>query len=242
MKLFRLCTIAICALALCTISCSDGEDGTDGIDGIEGKDGDNGSNGTNGVNGQNGQDGVGFDELTKFGDITVQLVGTRPDDEPFSDSKTYRFAPVEAGVLNSTNDVQIFPFGGGATYQFQIARFYANPDDIHNDNFISFYILINNVGEEDESLLNATITINNHAVIDDGKFFIMNDFFSSGMPNTLIPEFEFSDMAFDPDTNHLSFAYRLLATADGNSSENDLTVTGAVDVTLLEQIPLPDDE
>ncbi|MBS9463397.1 hypothetical protein KIM67_13345 [Flagellimonas sp. 389] len=231
MKLFRLCTIAICALALCTISCSDGEDGTDGIDGIEGKDGDNGSNGTNGVNGQNGQDGVGFDELTKFGDITVQLVGNRPDDEPFSDSRTFKFTPVEADAIASSNSVNTF----GNSHEFEIRRYYANPDEEYQNNYIDFYILINNLGEDDEFLLSANMSVGNHTIIgDDGKFFQINDNF--GLGDVVVLEFEFSDMAFDPETNNLSFAYRLLVDDEGNNSGNELTVSGEVDVTLLELI------
>ncbi|MEM7484147.1 MAG: hypothetical protein AAF348_02965 [Bacteroidota bacterium] len=231
MKLLRLCTIATFALALCTISCSDGEDGTDGIDGIDGKNGDNGSNGTNGVNGQNGQDGVGFDDMTKFGDITVLLNGTRPDGKEFTDSRTFKFTPVQADAIASSNDVFIF----GNSHEFQIRRFYANPGNPLQENYIDFYILINNLGEEDEFLLSVTMSVRNHAVVgDDGKFFRISDSFTLG--DAVVPEFEFSDLVFDPDTNHLSFSYRLLVTAEGNNSGNDLTITGEVDVTLLEQI------
>ncbi|UII76929.1 hypothetical protein LV716_03840 [Flagellimonas sp. HMM57] len=234
MKLFRLCTIAICALALCTISCSDGEDGTDGIDGINGEKGKNGSNGTNGVNGQNGQDGVGFDELTRFGDITIQLVGNRPDGKEFSDSRTFKFTPVEADAISYSNSLTYN--GNPNSLEFEFRRFYANPDNDYQDNYIDFYILVDNPGEEDEFVQVAELSLRNHTIIgDDGKFFEISEKFKLG-DIVVVPAFEFSDMAFDPDTNHLSFAYRLLVTGDGNNSENDLTISGEVDVTLLEQI------
>ncbi|MBS9463396.1 collagen-like protein, partial [Flagellimonas sp. 389] len=88
MKILKLLGIALCALSLCTVSCAP-EDGADGTNGKKGIDGDNGQNGTNGTNGENGKDGAhgaGYEELAKYGHVTMVLEGTRTDNVAFKDS------------------------------------------------------------------------------------------------------------------------------------------------------------
>ena len=63
---------------------ADGADGVDGTDGVDGADGADGVAGANGSDGVDGEDGVGLNDLAKFGAISMNLSGTRPDEVEFA--------------------------------------------------------------------------------------------------------------------------------------------------------------
>ena len=64
---------------LCITSCSDGDNGTNGVNGVDGIDGINSTDGKHGTNGQDGTNAVGYDELAKYGHVSLQLEGIRAD-------------------------------------------------------------------------------------------------------------------------------------------------------------------
>ena len=241
MKITKLLSFALLALSISMVSCS-GEDGTDGINGIDGVDGQDGINGQdgadgeNGTDGQDGTDGVGFDEMTQFGAMTMTLSGTRPDGVAFEDTNTFKFTALEANSL-LYNSVTIDDSDVDNTlYTFQVKRYLTAPDDVINSSSISFSLEFVNLGEPTEELLSGSFDIYSYAVVgDDNKFFQMYDLFENG--GVGVSDFEFTDLVFDAaDNNHLTFSYSFMATAAANDTDHELTVSGDVDVYLLEPI------
>lgn len=256
MKISKLFGIGLLTISVSLTSCSDGEDGAPGLSGIScwdtNGDGINDADedinqdgefnaldcqGLNGQNGQAGENGEGFDELTQFGSITVNLSGTRPDGEAFEDSAVFKFAGLDGGFFDDGGNTMLIEEGPDFTaYSFGIFRFLTAPDDSVNRSYSGLSMVFSNLGEADESLLLGILSLNEYAVIgDDYKYFVMTDSFQSGDNGT--SEFEFTDLSFDRENNnHLSFSYAFTVAANANSSGHELAVSGEVDVHLLEQI------
>ncbi|UII76933.1 hypothetical protein LV716_03860 [Flagellimonas sp. HMM57] len=228
MKLIRLFSLAILALSLGMGSCS-GEDGTNGTDGKDGTDG------TDGAVGKDGKDGVGFDELTKYGNVTLTLTGTRPDDIAFEDSADFKFTAVEGEEFSEHNSVEITEDGEDLRYQFNIIRFISAPDDVYQETIVRFSINATNLGEENEDIVSASLSIFDYPVVgNDNKYFVIDDTYEQD--GTGIQEFEFSDLNFDSETNNLSFSYNIVVDGDFNDSNNSLEISGSSSLTLLEAI------
>lgn len=246
MKSLRLITLTIVALTICMASCS-GEDGRDGINGINGEDGTNGVNGVDGTNGIDGENGMGFDELTKFGYVTMEMEGARPDNLAFTDSTSFKFFPVGANFLQvvapdfPTNSVRFSQQGSDTFHEFGIARFLSAPDDSYQNTGLGLFLNVKNLGQPTQSIEFAYIHIVNYSVIGgDNMYFVMDDIFSSTpFLNAELADFEFSNIAYDTTTQILTLSYSVSVVALNNSSRNDLTVSGTVDVTLLQQITSP---
>jgi len=233
MKINKLIGLAILALSISMVSCS-GEDGQDGINGINGIDGQDGADGQDGQNGENGE---GFDEMSQFGSISLNLSGTRPDGEAFEDSAVFKFAGLDGDFPEGGGNTMIIQEGQDfTTYPFRIFRFLTTPDDDVNKSFTGLSLVFSNLGEADESLLFGEFILNKYTVKgDDYKYFVMTDSYQSGANGT--SEFEFTDLTFDAeDNNHLSFSYSFMVAANTNSSEHELAVSGEVDVYILEKI------
>ncbi|MDF0718305.1 hypothetical protein PY092_19250 [Muricauda sp. 334s03] len=244
MKLLRLFSIALMALSITMISCTgeDGKDGIDGIDGINGQDGANGQDGTNGQDGEDGQDGtdgqngVGFDEMTQYGFITLNLSGTRPDGVAFEDANTFKFTPLTGSNIINNNYLETTDVDNDILYEFIFNRFLTAPDDINNDSYLFCSLNFVNLGEDTEELLGASIYLNNYAVIgDDNKYFTMSDYYGNGNPG--VSDFQFTNFSFDSeDNNHLTYSFSFEVLGANNSSGNHLNVSGTVDVYLLEEV------
>ncbi|WP_438710356.1 hypothetical protein ACSTS3_15205 [Aquimarina muelleri] len=215
--------ILVCILAVFFYNC-DGEDGADGLTG------ENGINGTNGNDGINGENGVGFDELVKYGSIKLTLTGTRPDNVSFTDSSEFKFTPIEGNNLNYTNSV----FKTSSSISFQLLRFLSAPDDIFQETTTGINFVVNNPGEDTQSI-DFSISITNYAIIvDDNKYFVVNNYFNgngSGVTNFNIINYNFNE-----ETNNLTFSFSFNVDRLNNSTGNDLTASGEVDVKVLERI------
>ena len=244
MKLVRLFCVALFAMAFCMTSCSpedgkdgiDGIDGTNGIDGINGQDGADGQDGTDGADGQNGADGVGFDELAKFGHITLELEGTRADNVAFQDSTSFKFMHVEN--FEFYNSVTSSMVGDDLVYSFDIRRFFSSPDDIYQESYMDIFLEIANPGEESETLSFFSYNINEYSVVgSDGKYFYLDHGYNNF--SLEITNLEISDVAYDTETNHLTFSYTFTVNALANATGNDLNMSGTVDVIMLEEIDVP---
>jgi len=250
MKLIKLFGIAVLALGVTMTSCSieDGKDGIDGIDGRDGQDGLNGAdgqdgadgadgvNGLDGAPGQDGIDGLGLEELAKYGFITLELSGTRPDNLPFEDSASYRFSPIDPDDFDIYNIVTITQVGNDTEYFFNFRRFLSSPEGTYTINYMDWELTVVNLGQETESVGDVVIALKHGVIGDDYKYFMINDEYESGGAG--ISEMTFTDLAFDPNAgNHLSFSYAFTVNGANNSSGNDLSISGMVDVNLLELIP-----
>jgi hypothetical protein len=79
-------------VAALMVSCQ-GDDGAPGPAGTNGTNGTNGANGTAGTNGTAGENGVGFEDALKYGKITAELSGKRPDGADFTATIDFPYTP-----------------------------------------------------------------------------------------------------------------------------------------------------
>ena len=214
------------ALSLGTVSCSDGEDGAQGPQGISGEIGDTGQQGEVGENGADGANGAGYDELTQYGYITMNISGTRPDGVPFEDTATFKFTTAENPISN-------FSEWDDVTY-FDTERFLSTPDHVYQNSHIYLSLAILNFQEEGMEMGFETFGLSDYPVVgEDHKYFILN-----ANDNNLI-NFEsiIENFTFDSsDRNHATYSYSFAIPAANNSSGHELQVSGEVDVYLLEEL------
>ncbi|WP_108869671.1 collagen-like protein [Aquimarina aquimarini] len=222
--------LLIGCLGVFLISCEgeDGENGIDGANGINGVDGVNGSNGTDGTNGENGTDGengVGFDELTKYGKITLDIAGTRSDNVAFTHTDELKFIHNDAG----NNDV----FYNDPNMGFSVTRFVNSPDS-HEDSSVRLSLSVNDVGLPTQNF-EFNVRFDDYSVIsDDLKYFNINSTFDQsnmGVSNATI-----TDYSFDETTNNLRCTFTMTVAGANNITGNDMTISGTVDVIVLENL------
>ncbi len=223
MKKNYLKTILICALGIFVTNC-EGEDGANGINGIDGV------AGIDGADGINGENGIGFEELTQYGGITLNFEGTRSDDVTFTDTAEFKFTATEASYVNSHNSVVV----GASSLSFNLLRFLSAPDDIFQYTTSGINLVVNNPGESTQSL-NSNIFVQDYAIVtEDLKYFTFNGSYnntSAGVTNFVI-----TDYNFDDTTNNLTFSFSFDVAGVYNTTGNDLSISGEVDVIVLEEI------
>ncbi len=207
-----------CTLGIFCSSCEEGENGLDGIDGIDG------------VNGSDGENGVGFDELSKFGAITLNLEGTRPDGVPFTKTDVFKFIGVEDIDFENT----VFTDPDTSLLEFDTVRFLSTPDEEFQGSEVEVFAEVTNPGEQNQEIL-IFIGITDYAIIgDDLSFFRFDDSFETddtGVSNVSITNFNFNN-----ETNAFTISFSFDVDAANNSTGNDLSVSGEVDVIVFEDI------
>ena len=201
-----------------------GEDGINGIDGVDGKDG---INGTNGQDGQDGADCVGFDELTQYGYINLEIEGIRSDNQAFQDTTSFKFTPIELdGYSKVTTADDIL-------YTFEIRGYLSAPDDVYQNSYIYLSLVLLNFQEEGMEISFETFGSSQNPVVgEDHKYFILN----ANAINPINFESIVENFTFDSsDRNHAKYSYSIVIPAEDNSSGHELQVSGEVDVHLLEE-------
>lgn len=182
--------------------------------------------------GEDGKDGEGFADLTKYGSISISLDGTRPDNTPFTKSEVFRFTSV-ADIYDYNS-----MYRSGDDLEFNVARFISAPDDTYQETYVEFYLEVSDAGLATESVSLENFRINEYAVIgNDYTYFLLDDYYRLYDPVTYgISNLTVTNYSFDDATNRLRFDYSFVVDGDYNDSDNDLTVTGTVDVNVLEDI------
>ncbi|RIV42957.1 hypothetical protein [Flagellimonas pelagia] len=234
MRLSKIIGSTMLFMSLVMVSCSDGTDGmdgTNGLNGINGTDGKNGVDGTNGEDGQNGSNGVGYDELAKYGQITVDMEGVRPDGEAYQDSAIYRYTAVEASTIPKFNSVSV----SDNITSFKIRRFLSTPDEPLQTSFFQLDMEIQDLGGASQQFGFLHLYTLGYTVIgQDHKFFYLD-----GEDFVLIDDSIIQDFDFDDTSNHLTYNFSVTLPAGQNSSGNEVTFSGTVDVTVLEEVEVP---
>ena len=185
-----------------------------------------------GCSGEDGRDGVGFADLTKYGSISISLDGTRPDDTPFTKSEVFKFTP--------TNDVDDYNsmYRSGDNLEFYVGRFLSAPDDTYQETYLEFYLDVTDAGLATESISLENFAVNDYAVIaDDFTYFRLSDYYRLYDPITYgISNLTVTNYSFNDTTNRLRFDYSFVVDGANNDSNNELTITGTVNVVVLEDI------
>ena len=216
--------ILTCCIAFFIANC-EGEDGVDGVrtDGLDGVDG------INGVDGVDGIDGLGFNELVEHGSIHITLEGTRPDDIPFTNTTEFRFNSVEGNDIEDHNGV-VFDEN---SISFEVKRFISAPDDTYQDSNASFDLIVTDPESETPSF-ELSFGFEEFAVtFDTYEYFQLDNSFNY---NDEITNLEITNYSFDDTTNNLIFSFSFDVAAENNDSGHDLSISGEVDVIVLELI------
>lgn len=233
-------SLLICLLGILITGCEveDGAQGPAGQDGIDGIDGVDGIDGTNGNNGANGIDGEGFNELTKFGSITLSLEGIRPDDIPFTNNNIFKFTPISPNILPLSNSVLATDSG----FEFRFGRFVSAPDDDFLESGVTIILNVTNPGTVDQEF-SFDMRINKYAVISDDLTFFGLSNFPNGIDGSELgfTDVDITNFEFNNETNNLTFSYSLTVSGENNTSNNDLLVSGEVNVILIKinETPIP---
>ncbi|WP_025744077.1 hypothetical protein [Aquimarina pacifica] len=228
-RVFKILFIYGLGLLIASCSVEDGDIGPAGQDGLNGIDGTDGTNGIDGVNGE------GFDELVEFGDISIQLAGTRPDNKAFTATDVFRFMPQSSNVVPFANSVvPIESEESGSTLLFTIGRLLSAPDDNLQSSAIITQLSVTNPGSADQTF-ELNLQIFRYAVIaDDLTFF---DF--SNIGDNQIPELSnvaVTDFSFDSTTNAITFSFTADIPADNNTSGHEVAISGQVNAVVFEEI------
>lgn len=244
MKFLKLFGGAILAISITMVSCSgeDGKDGIDGIDGIngtngtDGKDGTDGMDGQDGTDGQDGIDGIGFEELTQYGFITLKMEGNRPGDNlAFQDSTSFKFTPVNGYYLSQYSFVDSYMVGEEQWFDFSVARFLSTPDDVYQQALMSTFMEISNIGQPTQNMVLFSYNISDYAVVgEDHKYFIVSHSYDSNSPEIL--DLQITEVAYDPETHHLTYSFDFTVDGTGNVTGNPLHISGTVDAIVLQQV------
>lgn len=185
-----------------------------------------------GCSGEDGKDGEGFSELTKYGSISMSLDGIRPDNLPFTDSQVFKFTSV--ADVDDYNSM----YRSGDDLEFYVARFLSAPDDTYQETYVEFNLNVTDAGLPTESISLEYFDLEDYSVIaDDYTYFVMNDYFRLYDPVTYgISNLSVTNYSFNDTTNRLRFDYSFVVDGANNDSNNELTITGTVDVNVLENI------
>lgn len=211
--------LLVCCFGLLLSSC-EAEDGLTGI------------NGANGIDGIDGTDGLGFDENTKFGSITVTLEGTRPDNQSFADTEIFRFVPLSPDFLPIGNTVTT----NESDLQFNVGRFLSAPDDAFQSASILLRLIVSDPGETNQ-IVDLDLLIENYAVVsEDFTFFDVTNTINVVDDNT-VNNAVVTNFSFNEETNALTFSFTADIPAELNTTGNDISVSGEVDVIVLKEIP-----
>lgn len=214
-------TLIICCLGLFLANC-EGEDGAIGSAGEKGADGTNGSNGANGANGENG---LGFDELVKYGDVTLTLTGTRPDDVAFTDTSTFKFIPIR-------KNYNLF-FKGEDYNSFDFNRFLSTPGNRFQRSNIGIELDVRNPGSEEQVFEYFRLDINRFDIISDDLTFFRIDESRFTNEGRGVSNFSITNYSYNEETNTLVFSFSFDVNSDNNLTRNDLSVAGEIDVVLF---------
>ncbi|WP_318344028.1 hypothetical protein [Flagellimonas baculiformis] len=231
MKSIRLIFMAMAAVALSLASCSDGEDGTNGVNGRGGIDGANGADGQDGIDGQDGRGS----EFTKYGDISLNLEGTRADGIPFQDSALFKCMFVGADPYNIeySNTVHTFTHlvGNKPVHRFRVARFLSVPDDWYQENLMYFDLSVAHLGGDEQEVLSFEYLIHQYAVIgDDSKYFVIDHSYD----HNDLSDLNIDGLVFDETKdNRLTFSYSFSLPGNYNETGHELHISGNVDVKLF---------
>ncbi len=215
---------AFCALGILFSNC-EGEDGANGLNGIAGVDG------INGTNGEDGENGVGFDELTQFGSVTVTFEGTRPDNVPFNDTAEFKFTPVEGDQLTDFSGI----IKEESVTHYSITRFLSSPDDDVQETLVGVGLDINNPGQEDETK-ELSFYIDDYAIISDDFKFVVLDEGNHESDDEGVSNVSITNYSFNEETHNLVFSFSFDVVGDDNDTGNDLKISGEVDVIVLEEV------
>ena len=186
--------------------------------------------------GMDGESGESLEIMTQYGHITMNLNGTRPDDQSFQDETTFRFLPVNGNYQVLYNYVETIDSPDGMVHDFVLRRYISTPGMIPQDTFVEISFSIVDPGGTNELVQSGTFWLDHYAVIGaDNKYFTISANFD--MEDNTVLNFQISNVDYNSETMHLTFDYSFTSTdGDQNDTLHNLDISGSANVRLLEDI------
>jgi hypothetical protein len=204
-----------------------GEDGDPGAVGPQGDKGDKGDT---------GEEGVGFDEATQYGNITVQFKGTRIDNKAFDQTVNFKFSPIGPDAANASG-VWDYNNEDGSGTEFNLSR-YNSAIVSYSEGSSNSYFQLNYI-KLDEGDSYVRLGTNVAIVSDDMKFFSLYRYLyaSSFSAEETVTEYDFNSA-----TGTLKFKFKAVIPANGdyNNTGHELEISADVNVIVLQSIQIPD--
>jgi hypothetical protein len=168
---------------------------------------------------------IGLNDATKYGFIKVTWEGTRPDGEPYSVTRNFRFTSSTGPEYSSTVDTGL---DGDIYRDFDVIRFAGaiNESGEGENNYVYLEI---NTQEGDEIFTSADFQLNAPVTTDDKKFFYIYE-------NIEVENEDVTSYKYNEETGKLSYKFTKELTADETNSGYPLTVTVNANVTVFERI------
>lgn len=182
-----------------------------------------------------GENGLGFDERTEFGGVEINLNGTLPNREDFNTSTSLPIASVSTVDVDLTEEeeenIHTFTIGYESVGPFSSA---------------TIVLSVTDIGGNDEEINSFSLTVGGiQILIEDNQPFVINDSFNFIKDSNIldVDDVDIDNLVFDKATGKLSFSFKFDLDDDQNTTDNDLDVSGTVDVTIFEIVkPDPDEE
>ncbi|WP_431127807.1 hypothetical protein [Flagellimonas flava] len=186
--------------------------------------------------GMDGESGESLEIMTQYGYITLNLDGTRPDDQPFENDATFKFLPVNGNFQLFYNHVEAIDTPDGTVHDFVLRRYISTPGITPQDTFVEISFSIVDLGGTDELVQSGTFWLDHYAVIGaDNKYFTISANFD--MEDNTVLNFQISNVDYNLETMHLTFDYSFTSTdGDQNDTLHNLDISGSANVWLLEDI------
>ncbi|MBT1686755.1 collagen-like protein [Dawidia soli] len=196
-------------------------------DGDPGPAGEQGEAGGKGENGKDGEDGVGFEEATRYGNVTLSLEGHRPDAEAFKKDLDFKFTPV--GVNGFTTSSVVYTEGTDRI--FTVRRFYSSVAQDFQDNQVTINLYVS-YDDDKPVVTGVDFYVRTVITTDDYKFFVLQDSYS---------QFATSgdkEYTYDPATGNLELKLSFTVPGDFefNPTGHDLNVMATVKVKVFESV------
>jgi len=226
-------------------SCSP-EDGIDGINGIDGMDGVDGADGANGADGADGADAIGLEKFAEYGSIEIKVQGIRPDSVAFDYETVLEFISPDLDRNNFEDE--------DPNHEFYFSRLLdaPNTDEI---NSASISLDVSDAGLASQSF-SFEIDFRDFAIFGDDLTYILLDDEYYGSQNSTnntnnnnnsnnrvgnntygqASTFTISDYSFNDSTNNLQFTFSMQIDGADNETGNNLSIEGAVDVVVFENV------
>jgi len=218
LKFFTLFMVALAA-HMFTGCAEDGDPGAVGEQGEPGK---------NGEPGKDGENGAGIEEALQYGNITLSLVGQRPDTEKeFKKDLNFKFTPV--GVTGLTSSSVVYTEETART--FTVRRFYSTVAAGFQDNQVTLNVYVSTDGDT-PIVTSVSFYVRTIITTDDFKYFVLEgDYYEYSLNGS-------HEYTYDPATGNLDMKLNFTVPGDVefNATHHDLKIAATVNVKVFENM------
>jgi hypothetical protein len=171
---------------------------------------------------------IGLDSSAKYGNIKITFDGTRPDGEPFTQTKNFRFLPTEGP--NNFSRVETYLSGSQPYHYFYVRRLFDPFNGEVLTNYAELYLSTTEDEEGAQSVEGGDIDIDTYITTADKKMFGLTEY------DLALNSTNITNVSYNDETGKLIVKFNMIVPAINNDTGADLTITGEIRVTVFEDI------